>query len=113
MRNPDGASRISQSGRKIMNHTPTPWHLGEQTPWYIYTPGIPTHRIAETCTTPDGSLLAKEAKANAAFIVRAVNAHEALLAIAKELLEDRLSLNADNPDLTTRAEQAIAKAEGK
>ena len=91
-------------------HTPTPWHQG---PYYKGDVESREGRICE-CTP----LSSPRAAANAEFIVRAVNAHDDLLAALKDVIA---ALQADAPGtplnnrkydaLGARARAAIAKAE--
>jgi hypothetical protein len=92
--------------KPVAQHTPTPWYewnlgIGDngQGP-FTYPLG----------TDPD------IATANAAFIVRSVNAHDDLVAAAKDALESLLRLpNVDAAYRVTcigQLETAIAKAEG-
>lgn len=92
-------------------HTPTPWeHQGTD----IYHE---KHWIAKTVDARTS-----ESNANAAFIVRAANAHETLLKIVKELAEiptiDETpgiakGVFSEMDELICEAREAIAKAEGK
>lgn len=59
-------------------HVPTPWECREENGYYGIDTGNPKEQIANTSF--DGSL----DKANAEFIVRAVNSHDALLEELKE-----------------------------
>ncbi len=69
-----------------MKHTPTPWEQGMIDPWYVTSKD---RTICITTRAPN-SVFAKsanaanawdrEAKANAAFIVQAVNSHDELMA---------------------------------
>jgi len=63
-----------------------------------------------------GERTREDAKADAAFIVRAVNCHEELLQAAKDALE-AMGFGPSNKkhlhDIENQLEQAIAKAEGK
>jgi hypothetical protein len=74
-----------------MKHTPTPWHVGSKVPNYIYArDGLD---IIAQCDSANESTRAEE-NANAAHIVRCVNAHDALIAalegaiIAMERMND-------------------------
>lgn len=63
------------------SHTPTPWRMylqGDSTSWRI-TPkpeGVPATGLGEIASIPN---YGEESQANAAFIVRAVNAHDSLV----------------------------------
>jgi len=93
---------------KQAEHTPTPWRLDKQNPSLLRdAKGLYVAKISE------------ELPADAAFIVRAVNAHEALLKALKACVA---SLQRDTEDFGHEvahinyairdAEQAIARAEG-
>lgn len=92
-------------------HTPTPWKaaspqvfMGVTCVW-IHGANGPVLKI-------EGSLK-ESVLADAAFIVRAVNAHEALLAALKDLLH-QIETNGERREFVVGdAVQAIAKAEGK
>jgi hypothetical protein len=105
----------------MTKHTPTPWIVtnGVQI-WRDGHSSLASPRICSLANAaqPVEQLTAEEMAANAAFIVRAVNAHEELVAAARALL-DRLD------DITTDAfskggeaverealRAALAKAEG-
>ena len=100
-----------------MTHTQTPWKIG--------TPNFGTKKIfigAEHDVTPILQVehtRGIESKANAEFIVRAVNAHDELVLAAKDacihIRELAETLNADYRNNSTfkRLLDAIAKAEGK
>jgi len=94
----------------MSTHTPTPWNLGEQNQYFIYAP-LNTHRIAEACIPPDKSVAIKEAKANAAFIVRAVNAHEDMLAALKKV--EKYAFKASGDELLMWVQEVIVRAEAK
>lgn len=70
-----------------VKHTPTPWVLdkenGVRLPTHIRTED--GYAIADVCRHYS-SLSLEELSANAAFMVEAVNNHEALLDIAKEAI---------------------------
>lgn len=91
-------------------HTPTPWNVDERS---IYCEKWGMDRIA-LLEQASHRMSMSEVKANAAFIVRAVNAHEELLRIAKQMVfdwkhnEPKMPVGYINDVL-----QAIAKAEGK
>lgn len=77
-------------GLSDASHTPTPWNLG-------YTGRCILREIPGMCDGEDGYAVAitsahslltpAEAKANAAFIVRAVNSHDALVKALEEMIE--------------------------
>jgi len=86
-------------------HTPTPWTAKTLKYKALIQGGVyntDSHSIAVVDSCPD----------DAAFIVRAVNAHEELLAACKAA---RTYLNLDDagPELDFQLSQAIAKAESK
>lgn len=85
-------------------HTPTPWHTAEE--WSNQ------YDAAVIAGGPNSFVLAgafymggtDQAKANAAHIVRCVNAHEALVAACKDCLEGR-------GDWVAAMTSALSKAE--
>jgi len=89
-----------------LKHAPTPWHLASTADGYF------------TCIERDDRLIARcgssdflQAERDAAFVVRAVNAHEELIDTLRMVIED---LQEDEYGyLIKMAEQAIAKAEGE
>jgi len=97
-------------------HTPTPWKLS-----------LPDgdSRFVASIQIGDKSLNDREqvlSNADAAFIVRAVNAHQELLDAAKEALEkleliDQINFDETGEEMpspeTEQLRQAIAKAEAK
>jgi hypothetical protein len=106
-------------------HTPTPWRAGS----YSSIVGVPimaqpdpkqnTIIVAGTrsaaATTPDG--FRAEVEANAAFIVRAVNAHDDLVKALRELIESMPAEGQAVPrantlwrGMMTRARAALSKA---
>lgn len=86
------------------SHTPTPWN---QKGRWIRTDDY-TSIARMIMREGDGS----QEKADAAFIVRAVNSHEELLMIVKHFEID-LKTQGTRPDALTLVRRAIAKAEGK
>lgn len=108
------------------SHTPTPWKVG-----MIQEINRGLFRELENGTKPTGILIEeiddelsdetpiKQHKANAAFIVRAVNCHEELLEALKDIvMHERGECDHDNIEECSKvvlkiAERAIAKAEGK
>lgn len=99
----------------MMKHTPTPWSYGTKISgsenhkgFYIRSKGG-TYILHEIHPLDEDG---KEGQANAAFIVRAVNAHEELLSAAKNLLAHPYDREGVNFDAKNRLEVAIAKAEG-
>lgn len=101
-------------------HTPTPWHLHDTENATICGPD---HLSLALCEAR--SRKGSENDANAAFIVRAVNSHEALLDVVKEALChldpncEYDGANANGKEVSEYAKlviamyEAIAKAEGK
>jgi len=100
------------------NHTPPPWkmlfHDDKQSDWSVVhkeNDEILFNNYAFDAHPPSNE--------NAAFIVRVVNSHGALLSLAKEYLEymskpdkDGYVIAADSV-FRIRAERAISQAEGK
>lgn len=98
-------------------HTPTPWQRTAYGIWKESNQG--NFKVAD-CIPDDGYGAYKcpselQAVANADFIVRAVNSHDALLEalkVAKNLLDEQAIDDRYHAE-HTMIEQAIAKAEGK
>lgn len=101
-----------------IQHTPTPWTQGDlgqrQNDCFVYDHA---GQVLADC-----AWRAKEAETNAAFIVRACNAHEDAVAMAKSFVEwhnQLLSVRAPKdllPGLEARRAEVdafLAKAEGK
>lgn len=100
-------------------HTPTPWYLADDDDCRICCPEedvctADTHRDEYS---PDED----EAIANAAFIVRAVNSHDALVEALQSLLDETLNCvddgtlprdAVDNNAGVKKARTALAKARG-
>lgn len=118
------ASNPERATHSFIAHTPGPWKvnasgLGHGGPW---------DRIEiETCEPGGGTVVATVNKmisagsANAAFIVRAVNSHDDLLAALKACLDWHIELvnsgdagfwNAEDDDCVKQARAAISKATG-
>lgn len=104
---------------KEPQHTPTPWHFEKGR---FNSDDLSDSHIGSIVSEKDFILAAingdagssEEVEANAAFIVRAVNAHEELLEAAKIGLrymkpEEKVIYGVDKKIV----ERAIAKAEGK
>lgn len=101
-------------------HTPTPWQLknleGSDLPFIVST----TQSSYAVADTGLGSVSSAEAWANAAFIVRAVNSHEALVEALQDVLDLAEDLDGDTQNLTvtmsieswSRIEDLIAQAKG-
>lgn len=109
-----------------LEHTPTPWVIDPQYPSEVQTPDLNTicsawHEHAEGKTiTVNGIHPAslKESAANAAFIVKAVNAHAKLVeALERLTISYRDFEDGDGnpcPDVAFACEAlALAKSEGK
>ena len=102
------------------SHTPTPWRIYKE-------PMNPNPRLMAEASTlvaviSQGKAFAKETEANAAYIVKAVNAHEEMVKALKDVLfvlkgqaERGNFLDSSERDISLEGvvEQAIAKAEGK
>ena len=95
------------------NHTPTPWFVHDGNRNLVVT--------ATNCIVADAlgtDFDSETERANAAFIVRAANSHDQLVALLEEVVEayeahDRSAFcqaGADN-DLVKRARAALAAAE--
>lgn len=95
-------------------HTPTPWRQSEINPMYVLDDA--RGEIIAECQP---HYVDKKSKENAAFIVRAVNAHDELLAALKKIREMVQQCNASNAVAVQEylrsgnGAKAIAKAEGK
>ncbi len=91
-----------------MSHTKTPWVTNGR---YV---GVPNHKssIAE-CLDQNGNWTNEQrAIANAALIVRAVNAHDALVEALLHLsMFDKGQIKAEYHTLIAAADAALAKAE--
>jgi hypothetical protein len=112
------APRVSHADASSASPTPTPWKSDGS-----YVIGGDNLSVCKA-TIYKGTNEAKDienetkAKANAAFIVRAVNAHEELLIALKELVDYASELEYDGRCMNdaapfTKAHEAIAKAEGR
>lgn len=88
-------------------HTPTPWNNDSPSGLVIFSE---TERVA-TVDDLGSSFRTKEMKANAAFIVRAVNSHDDLLITLKSLRKAVSQYLAES--VASDIDAAIAKAEGK
>ena len=114
----------------ITQHTPTPWSIGSSNPGegHVIESDSADRTIAWTansyCASNDEEYISQEDEANAEFIVRACNSHDALLE-ALELYDSfskanddwrqmvRNLLNSDDtPEVVIKAREAIAKAKG-
>jgi hypothetical protein len=88
-----------------LSYTPLPWVVGNH--GMIYTEDL---RIAVAETANLEGVEEEDVHGNAAFIVRAVNSHEALLRIARRYAE-LCEKQGSDPEKTGLAE-IIARAEG-
>lgn len=98
---------------KTQKHTQTPWMVNGYT---IEEKREPSACIARVYSDPedDCGVSEIEGKANAAFIVRAVNSHEELVHTLR-WVEDKVNRIGEFgmvEAIRTRLQQAIAKAEG-
>lgn len=104
-------------------HTPTPYRyeaMDNQYGYRIYAGEKQKLRIVATCTAPHGGAgietMTPKAKANAAFIVRAVNSHDELVSILQKLTDNAkkyTGVRIDSIDqLFKEAEAILAKAKG-
>ncbi len=94
-------------------HTPTPWHTEQASDGHFMI-----HETEGKSGVHEISLAHVKEERNAAFIVRAVNAHEELLATCQALISELrwTSKNGQFPGMDkviAEADKAIAKAEGK
>lgn len=88
-----------------MSHSPVPWHVG---PHYKTDIEGPDGRVAET-----GAMGSPRGIANAEYIVRCVNAHDALvsaLRVALEAIDRGLPYVASEEDYVAVAERACRAA---
>lgn len=102
-------------------HTPTPWHVTTSIKEFVPKSqggGLKVKLMANS-ESRIGTLNSENpelARANAAYIVKAVNAHEALLKACKAgasmLLRNTLQ-DAEDTAVYNQMKQAIAQAEGK
>jgi len=100
----------------MTTHTPTPWYTSEGPKDEPPAAGLAAkHPTKPKMKMSIGILFegyhAGEAQANAAFIVRAVNAHEELFNTMKALSNNAFKVPLDQ--WQTIAKQVIARAEGK
>ena len=75
--------KIHEAAAKVSEHTPTPWAVGARAFLRVETSDGKT-----VATTGSDSDLRDQWEANAAFIVKAVNAHDALVEALEDLLSD-------------------------
>lgn len=109
-----GMKLAHRSDCKGTIHTPTPWKVSIGDTQTIIGPDGQCTAIAHGPQGEWGKVGA-EHRANAAFIVRAVNAHEELLAAARAVNQafSRSPFTDAREDALQRLSDAIAKAEGK
>ncbi len=100
----------------MTTHTPTPWNLNPKAVLVIESEGI------TVASCGNANVIRDQWEANAAFIVRAVNAHDELLRVVKALeswvdannMPQCQSLMPDKDQSFGEAiKQAIARAAGK
>lgn len=101
---------MSKAKGSVSDHKPTPWVLRD------------TSHESHTEITKDGDPIGvvfnglfgdgSSGEANAAFIVRAVNAHDLLLSALHSVINS-CPARKEYDDIVAIAEKAIAKAEGK
>lgn len=89
-------------------HTPTPWKLSENDPTTILGKGSDSKPYTVVIAEAIG--YESQCNANAAYIVKTVNAHEFILGSLKEAVEHD-AVYGTNPALLDLFRQAIAKAE--
>lgn len=88
-------------------HTPTPWHITNKGyNHYIQKNYDGTNEFTVSICSGNQGM----AKANAAFIISAVNSHEALLEAAKCLVHD---IEISGGKVSKFVKEAIQQAEGK
>lgn len=94
---------------KEVSHTPTPWHINGE--------AIESDHKWVASAGSNGINDEDEDMVNAAFIVRAVNSHEALLQAAKAIqawFDNEADAGRETPTLLdVNLSKAIAQAEGK
>ena len=113
MKNKPVAHTAKQYSNEV-SHTPTPWQIEKAPSWNL----LEKRNSYTLKVTADGltvAMLGIDQDANAAYIVRAVNAHEALLQLVKDWVRMIPVMKDHTPaedSLRGRSLQAIAKAEG-
>lgn len=100
------------------HHTPTPWKVNLR-----FRNNLPNDYVITNGKWGSFAIASSDNEADAAFIVRAVNAHEELIALVKALMPFAMEQNnllqeaGEDHDLLEllldTAEKTIAKAEGK
>jgi len=106
----------NRKGEEIMNvkPTPTPWYANLQDDGFFDIQDSPNANVANVlCTRFEWPERKEEMHANAAFIVRAVNSHEQLLDVVKEMMQlgDRLVDDIYGYEFVQKAKAALAAAE--
>lgn len=89
--------------------TPTPWHLGKKHPCRIIG-GELQIIIAQTTYHQDEGTETELERANAAFIVEAVNAHDVLISALHSIVNS-CPATKEYDDIVAIAEKALSKAE--
>ncbi len=99
-------------------HTPTPWSVSKAASNVII--GATATVLVATCRSEDPNYRAKSDGANAAFIVRACNAHDSLVAAVgriASIIEDdageREVLTITEQDILHVAKEALRLAQGE
>lgn len=109
----NNASTNEQPATSKMEHTPTPWRIGDAG-HTVFGPRVDPYPMESIAPTIISANLSRD---NAAFIVRAVNSHQDLVYLLKEQLEcwEKGIIVEIRPgaDFHTKVRNAIAKAEGK
>lgn len=103
-----------------MNHTPGPWHIGQYqreldeygedalvTGIYSSAEGVKVAKMEVWA----GEEYRKESDANAAFVVTACNAHEALVAMVKEFIQDYQEMGIGDKQTVQNAQQLLTAIE--
>lgn len=96
-------------------HTPTPWKVCGQS--IQCDKGADSYEVARMPVLPSAPHLfwdqLPQNEADAAFIVRAVNAHEELVELIRSAIPWLVTSPGNPKKLVKRMEEAIAKAEGR
>lgn len=88
-------------------HTPTPWRVGKTSPLFVW--GADDSKVAETVPEENYGKARSHAAANAAFIVRACNSHDALIA-ALQLVVKHADFSQCPLDVEAAVDAALAQA---
>ena len=95
----------------VNKHTPGPWEVDRANPEMVYTEYVDNDGASRYICDCDSDILPqKEYEANAAFIVRACNAHDELLAALEELLKYKGVMSDESVSM---AKAIIARARGE